>query len=174
MFGLEGIWLYLAIFIGEMIYLVIDTLYVMSMGNGKGYVTAGLGFVKIVFWVCVTGSIITNITSDPMKIVVYCCGHALGLLIGMTIEKRLAIGLTSLYVLCGSEDTRKIARELHDRQFGVTILEGHSTDGTKREIILVHLLRRRTQEAVGLVRGIAPNAFVSTGRLSAVSGGYLR
>lgn len=174
MFGLHGFWLYFAIFIGEMIYLVMDTLYVMSLGNGKRLMAAGLGFVKIVFWVCVTGSIITDITSDPLKIVVYCIAHSLGLLIGMTIEKRMAVGLMSLYVLSGSEDIRKIAHNLHDRKFGVTILEGHSVDSTKREIILVHLRRRRVLEAIGIVREISPAAFVSTGKLSSAIGGYVR
>ena len=174
MFGLSGFWLYLLIFCGKMIEVAFSTLRIILIGKGKRVFGIATGFVEITIWVFLASSVLSDVGSDPLKMVAYCAAFCCGLLLGTFFEQKLAVGLTSIQIVVPQEDGDKLAGILRDGGFGVTLMDGRSVDGTARTLVFIQLRRKRVPEAVDLARRYAPDAVVSVSDIRSVSGGYVR
>ena len=119
-------------------------------------------------------AVLSQLSEDPWKAVVYCLAFAVGIVFGVALEEKLAVGLTSVQIVSLASDGEKIGAALRERGFGVTLLEGHSVDGTKRELIFVQLKRRRIRECEKAVHGIDPGAMISVSDVKTVHGGFMK
>lgn len=174
MFGLTGFWLYAFIFVGKMVEVTIDTLRIMFIGKGKRMAGAVLGFVCVFLWIVLVNSVLTDISKDPLKVIVYCVAYACGIYLGTTLEGQLAVGLTSIQIVLNCEKAEKLGAILRDKGFGVTMLEGHSVDGTKRRMVFVQLRRRRVAEAINIAHDTCEDAVISVSDVRQVRGGFFR
>lgn len=174
MFGLTGFWLYLFIFIGKMIEVTVDTLRIMFIGKGKRMSGAIFGFISVVLWIILVNSVLTNISEDPLKAVIYCVAYGCGIYLGTTLESQLAVGLTSIQIVLNCEQVEELGAVLRDEGFGVTLLEGHSVNGMKRGLVFVQLRRKRVPEAIRIARGICDDAVISVSDVRQVRGGFFR
>ena len=174
MFGLTGFWVYVLIFCGKMIEVTCGTMRIMLVNKGKKFLGVLFGIMEITLWVFIASTVISDMYSDPMKMVVYCAAFAVGILIGMYVEQKLAIGLTSIQIVSLKNDGQKIGELLRDNGFGVTILDGHSVDGTKRELVFVQLKRKNVAQATELVQQISPEAVISVSDIKTVRGGFIK
>lgn len=174
MLELEGFPLYAAIFVGKTIEVSLDTLRLMLINRGKKLLSSIVGVIYVVIWLLIISSVLTDIADDPVKVVVYSIAYGLGIYLGSVFEQRLAVGLTSLQIVQAEAEAENLAQDLRKSGFGVTILEGHSVGGTKRELIFVQLRRRSVPKAMELIRSHAPNAMVSTSDVRSLRGGFVR
>ena len=55
-----------------------------------------IGFFEVILWVILVSTVLTNITADPTKVVVYALGFAVGNFVGSKFENYLAIGTTNI------------------------------------------------------------------------------
>ncbi len=174
MLDLQGVPLYIAIFVGKTIEVSLDTLRLMLINRGKKLLSAFVGVIYVVIWLLIISSVLTDIADDPIKVIVYSVSYGLGIILGSVFEQRLAVGLTSLQIVQTEAEAENLAHELRDNGFGVTILEGHSVDGTRREMIFVQLRRKSVPAAMKLIYSHAPNALVSTSDVRSLRGGFVR
>ena len=135
---------------------------------------AMFGLIEVLCWIFVASSVIVGLQEDWFKAVVYCIAFGVGNILGMTLEKKMAMGLTSIQIVSTVKDGEKMAKLLREHEFGVTILDGHSVDGEQRELIFVQLRRRRIDEAIHLAQSINPNAVLSVSDVRALQGGFMR
>lgn len=163
--GIHGPVLYLLVFCGEAAYVSLTTLRLMFTRKGFQIAPAIVGALEIMLWVVVTGSVVGDITADPMKTAVYCVAFGVGILLGMAVERLLAIGSSEMTVISLAGDMERIALDLRDQGYAVTMINGHSIAGERREVIFVHLRTREIQKAINIIRGISPNAFVTVSDL---------
>lgn len=173
-FGITGLWLYVVIFLGKMAEVSFSTLRIMFVGKSRKLEGALFGFIEIALWVIVVSSVLNGLSEDPMKAVVYCVAFTLGIPLGVQIEGLLAVGLTSIQVVAANEYGEKIGVALREHGFGVTFLDGHSVDGTKRELVFVQLKRKRINDAVEIIKEIDPAAVISVSDLRSFRGGFLK
>lgn len=169
-----GSWIYVLIFVGKLIEVSISTLRIMFVGKGKKGLGIVCGFFEIMLWVVIAGNVLNDLYSDPLKALVYCVAFVVGIFLGMLIEERLAVGLTSIQIISLTDDGEKIGAALRENGFGVTILEGHSVGGTKREFLFVQLRRRKIQEAKGIVQSVSTEAIISVSDVKSVYGGFFK
>jgi uncharacterized protein YebE (UPF0316 family) len=81
----------LIIFVLRVINIAMDTLRVMlTMRNMKG-ISWVLGFFETILFVIAMGAVLDNL-NNILYIVAYSAGFATGNVVGMEIEKRLALG----------------------------------------------------------------------------------
>ena len=66
----------------------------------------------------------------------------------------------------------EFSKTARDNGFGVTILDGHSVDGTKREVVFVQLRRKRVEEAMKIALSENPEAIISVSEAKTVHGGF--
>ena len=174
MFGITGFWLYVLVFCGKMLEVAFSTLRIMFSGKGKKILSAFTGLFEITMWVLLASSVLEDVTSDPMKLVAYCLAFSCGILLGTYIEQRLAVGLTAIQIVIPGTEASELGKVMRDHGFGVTILEGHSVDGTERCLLLIQLRRKLVAQAVAVARKIEPNAVISVSDVKSVSGGFFR
>src|SRR6185503_21345049 len=97
--------------------------------------------------------------NNVWNIIGYAGGFAAGIIVGMTLEERMALGFSHLQIISSGKGPA-IAEALRVAGHAATVLTGMGRDGT---VNIVHCTVRRSDVAV--VKGIAeeadPKAFVT-------------
>ena len=146
------------IFAARLVNIALDTLRFMFTLRGKQGLSWILGLVESVIFVVVIGQVLTNL-ENPLNIIGYSAGFATGNVIGMAIEKRLAIGFTHFSIISRERST-EIADILRDEGYGVTEIPAR---GRASNFMLIdcHVRRKQADEVEKLVLKIDPNAFIT-------------
>ena len=146
------------IFAARLVNIAIDTLRFMFTLRGKRGIAWILGFAESVLFVVVIGSVLTNI-GNPLNVIGYAAGFATGNVVGMAIEKRLAIGYTHFTIISRDHST-EIADKLRDEGYGVTEIPAR---GRESNFMLVdcHVRRKQADEVEDLVLEVDPQAFIT-------------
>lgn len=129
-----------------------------------------LGFVEVLIWALAVGGLINYIT-HPLALLAYAGGFATGNLVGMKIEQRLALGIRIVRIV-NRDATRALSRELRERGYRVTKVEGEGRDGPV-EISFAVVKRRALEDLMELVAEIAPEALVTIERAEHASASAL-
>ena len=169
-----GILIYFCIFFGKLVEVSAGTMRIMFVNRGKKLFAAVFGAVEVLLWLLVASTVIVGLKDDPLKAVIYCIAFVVGILLGMYIEQKMALGLTSIQIVSLDEKGEKIGKELRENGFGVTIIRGHSVDGTNRELVFVQLKRRRVNEAVNVALSVDSTAVISVSDVRTHRGGFMR
>jgi len=146
------------IFAARLVNIALDTLRFMFTLRGKQGLSWILGFAESVLFVVIIGQVLTNL-ENPLNIIGYAAGFATGNVIGMAIEKRLAIGFTHFSIISRDRST-EIADILRDEGYGVTEIPAR---GRESNFMLVdcHVRRKQSDEVEKLVLKVDPNAFIT-------------
>ncbi len=174
MFGITGPVLYVIIFFGKLVEVSLMTLRIMFASKGQKLFSAVCGLFEIVIWIFIAGTVLTQLDEDPLKAVIYCVAFTIGITMGVVIENKMAVGLTSVQIVALAEIGEKIGAALREQGFGVTILDGHSVNGTRREMVFVQLKRKRIRECEKIVRSVCPDAMMSVSDVKLVVGGFMK
>ncbi len=164
---------YIAIFFGKIIEVTLDTLRMVLINRGRRLAGAILGFFVVFIWIFIISSVITTLSDNLLKCLVYAVAYALGNFFGVTIENKLAIGLCSLQIIVRETEGYTLANILRENGFGVTIMEGESAN-YKRQILIIHLKRKRITEAVKLIKENTEDAVTMVNDIKTVYGGFVR
>lgn len=172
--NLHGPVLYITIFLAKIVEVSISTIRLVYINKGERVKGAILGFIEIMIWLLVVSSVLNNITEDPFKILAYAAGFSLGNFIGITIESKIAVGLSSIQVVV-NEDTGEILAEiLRGGSYGVTIIDGKGRDDSKKSLLFIQLKRKKIPEAVKIIKQNAPGAYITVNDIKSMVGGYLK
>jgi len=148
----------LGIFLARLVNIALDTLRFMFTLRGKQGISWVLGFVESVLFVFVIGSVLTNL-ENPLNIIGYAAGFATGNVVGMAIEKRLAIGFTHFSIISRNHST-EIADALREEGYGVTEIPAR---GRESSFMMVdcRVRRKLADEVEALALSVDPNAFIT-------------
>lgn len=169
----NGIIAYLAIFFGKIIEVTLDTLRIVLINRGKRLPATIISFFISIIWIFIVSSIISNLSENILKAIVYASAYALGNYMGITIENKLAIGYASLQVIVRETEGYPLANLLREHGFGVTVMQGESFN-YKRAILLIHLKRKRMNDAIKLIHETVEDAVVTINDIKNVYGGFVR
>ena len=145
----------------------IGTVRMILIIGGHRWVAAGLGFVEVMVWALAVGGVVKYL-SNPFAIVAYGGGFALGTLLGMSIEDRIAIGYRTIRVI-NSDRELDLTSNLRSHGMRATRVEGSGRDGPV-EISFVTVKRRHMRSALQRVQQIAPKAFFTVERADRAEG----
>jgi len=137
----------------------IGTVRIILLTRGSRWRASGIGFVETLIWVFAVTLVLREL-NDPVRMVAYSAGFGLGTLLGVTIERWLAIG-TVLVQAVAPVSSPSSATRLRAEGFRVTELNGEGLEGGVRMIITV-VPRRRLRQVLQLVGEVNPSAFVTT------------
>ncbi len=169
----NGIIVYFAIFFGKIVEVTLDTLRIVLVNRGKRIPATMISFVISLIWIYIVSSIITDLSGNLLKAIVYASAYALGNYLGITIENKLAIGFASLQVIVRETEGYRLANILREHKFGVTVMQGESYN-YRRAILLIHLKRKRINDAISLINDNVDDAVVSINDIKTVYGGFVR
>jgi len=129
-----------------------------------------IGFFEVLIWVFAVGAVVQHLTS-PWHLLGYAGGFATGNLVGLMIEERLAIGVSTVQTIV-KEAGHELALALRDLGFAVTEMDARGRHGG-----VLHLYsaipRRRVAAYLAAVDAQAPDAFVIVEEPRAVRRGWM-
>ena len=105
------------------------------------------------------------------NVIAYAAGYSCGILMGIFVEERLALGITVVNIIV-HEDEARLADELRKAGFGVTRMEAF---GMRDEMHLLRVVlpRRKVNQLVRLCRKLSPKSFLTVEDVRGAYGGYL-
>ena len=148
----------LGIFAARLVNVALDTLRFMFTLRGKRTLSWILGFLGSVIYVMVISSVLTNL-GNVLNLIGYAAGFATGNVVGMVIEKRLAIGFSHFSIISRDHST-EIADALRNAGFGVTEIPARGGESSFM-MLDCHVRRKQTDTVEKLALEIDPNAFIT-------------
>ena len=95
--------------------MTLDTLRVLFVVRGRKLFAWILGFFQATVFIFAITSVLTNLT-NPLNIIGYAAGFATGVVVGMAIEERLAIGHKHVRIISSSRGSG-IAEKLRNEGY---------------------------------------------------------
>lgn len=155
------------IFVARICDVSIGTVRTVFVVSGYKKVSVMLGFVEVLIWVLAVGGVMKYLT-NPLAVIGYAGGYATGILVGMTVEDRIAVGLRMIRVINPDSEVH-VADMLREKGLRVTRIEGSGQKGPV-EVSFSVIQRRRVPEIRTLLREHAPAAFITVERVDRADG----
>lgn len=164
----EWVILPLLIFSARICDVSMGTIRVIFISKGIKNLAPIIGFFEVIIWLLAIGQVMNNVT-NVASYIAYGGGFAAGTYVGMLIEEKISLGLTSVRIIT-NEDPAKLVEYLRSRNYGVTTIDGKGAEGPVK--IIYSIIRR--QDLTGVVDAIKtfnPGAFYSVEDIKSVSEG---
>lgn len=161
----------LFIFSARVIDVSLGTIRMIFVIRGDRFPAAVIGFVEIMVYTIALGMVIGSL-DNPVKLIVFCTGFAMGILLGSAIEEKLALGYRGIQVTIEAEEFN-IIDELREDGFPVTSWEASGKSGPKLVLNII-VKRDQSKAVVGHIYDRCPHAFVVMMEPKKFSGGYIK
>jgi uncharacterized protein YebE (UPF0316 family) len=148
----------LFIFSMRIVDISLYTMRLMMVVRGRKRLAWIFAFFQASVYIFAIARVLTDL-SNVWNLVGYAGGYATGLVVGMTIEGRLAIGHTHLQVVSPGRG-EELAEELRALGYGVTEIGARGQDGAVT-LLELSVLRRRADEVIRVIAGMDEEAFIT-------------
>lgn len=145
------------IFLARIVDVSLGTMRTIAIVQGRLKTSFVLGFVEITVWILVIAKVLREVMENPVLVIFYAGGFATGTVVGMLIERKVALGYTALRVFIPAT-MKGAAATIREAGYLVTVFNGEGVSGPVTELYIV-CRRKELKEAIGLVKKAAPDAF---------------
>lgn len=148
------------------------TLYIMRIMmvvRGRKLLAWGFAFLQASVYVIAIRAVFSSL-DNMYNIIGYSAGFATGLVVGMLVENRLAIGFDHLEIISPGRGP-EISEALRGEGFAVTEMSGFGMDGVVT-ILNVTVQRREIDNILNIVAGLDANAFITSETVRSVRHGF--
>lgn len=154
----------------QLVYVPMLALRTISMVKKLHVLTAFFGFLESIIYVFGLAIVFSG-EQSIIEMLVYAVGFSLGLIIGIEIERKIAIGYVSFLVNINNRNEALI-QTLRESGYGVTVFSGEGRDSTRYRL---DILTRRNQEKklMDIVQEYEPNSFVLSYEPTRFKGGFM-
>lgn len=154
----------------QLIYVPILTLRTIFMVKNMSMMAAVMGFMESLVYVFGL-SLVFSGEKSTLTMFVYALGFGLGILVGGMVERKLAIGYTSITVYLMNKNEGLITY-LREEGFGVTIFPGEGRNGQRYRLDIL-TKRSREEELFHMIEQHEPRAFIISYEPRKFKGGFL-
>jgi uncharacterized protein YebE (UPF0316 family) len=144
----------------------IGTVRIILIGRGHRVIASVLSFFEVLIWLIAIGQIVANLT-DISNYIGYCAGYATGTFIGMTIERRLALGNLLVRVIVPHAAADLIVY-LIAHNYRVTHVDGDGALGPVKVIFTI-VKRNELNDVLTIIKRFDPDAFYTVEDVRMVS-----
>lgn len=144
------------IFVARICDMSLDTMRIISIGQGRKGLASFFGFFEVTIWLLVARQVIVNLP-NPACFFAYAGGFATGNYVGMWIEERFSSGAQIIRIIL-DQDGKLMMDALKREGFGFTSILGHGAQGPV-DMIFAIVDRHRVNDVIHLVEKIDPKAF---------------
>ena len=123
------------IFLARCTDVSIGTIRIISISRQYRVLASLLGFFEIMIWLCAISQIMQNL-NNWMNFVAYAGGYAMGNFIGMTIERRIALGRV-VFRIIAQDEANSLLQKLSNHGYSYTIADGRGSKGPVKIIYVV-------------------------------------
>jgi uncharacterized protein YebE (UPF0316 family) len=161
----------LVIFFVRLLSMAVSTVRLLVMGRVNTFLLMTLAGIEALTFALSLGLVASNL-GDLLNLGAYCVGFAVGTVVGMWIEERLAAGFSTINIVSMGKSL-PIANAIRAAGFGATRSSGEGGTGTVG-LVRVVTRRRNSSEIFKLVMKVDSAAFVTVEETRAVAQGFLQ
>jgi uncharacterized protein YebE (UPF0316 family) len=148
------------IFLARICDVSLGTVRTIVTVQGRGVVAFFLAIFEILIWITVISTVVQKVASQPILALFYALGFATGNLVGIAVERKIALGFMVLRVF-----TRHAGAALTERlrEMGqpVTVFRGEGMRGPVDELYIA-CRRRDLPRILAIVQAEEPESFFIT------------
>lgn len=167
---MENPWMIIAIIlIVNIVYVSFFTLRMILTLKGQRYFAAFISTFEIVTYIYGLGLVLDRLNQWE-NVAAYALGYGLGVIVGMKIEEKLALGYTTVNVISSDPDI-EFTKQLRDKGYGVTSWYAYGMEGDR---LAMQILTPRKYELFlyETIRNIDPRAFIVAYEPKQIHGGF--
>ncbi len=169
--SMPSIVVYLLIFFVKIIEVSMATLRIVLITKGEKLKGASIAFFEVILWILIAATVLTDITEDPFKVVVYALAFSIGSYLGSMAENRLALGTVNIEAIVKKTQGKPLSIALREMGFAVTSVDAYGRDDRK-EILYMHVPRKNIQSTVKVIRSFQSDVVITINDIRPVYGGY--
>lgn len=160
----------LGIVLARVLDVSLGTLRTVFIVQGRRALAATLGFFEVLIWVVVVSGVIRNL-DQPLYVVAYPLGFALGTWLGMALEARL--GGSQQVIRIFTRSASQIALRLRELGHVCTEFEGSGREGPIG-LLFLQTTKRKADRVIAEAVGFDPQSFVLVDDVRVTSGARMR
>jgi len=146
----------------------LGTIRVIFISKGIRYLAPLIGFFEVIIWLLAIGQVMHNLT-NVVAYIAYGAGFASGTFIGMLIEEKISLGLTSVRIIT-KKDPADLMQYLRSHGYGVTSIDGEGATGRVKMVYTI-IKRQDLAHVVSIIKQFHPSAFYTVDEVKSVSEG---
>lgn len=123
------------IFLARTVDVSIGTIRIICISRNYRVVAALLGFFEILIWLLAISQIMKNL-NVWFNYVAYAGGFAMGNFVGMSIERRIALGRVVFRIIV-QEDVSSLLMRFTEASYSYTVIDGQGSKGPVKLVFLV-------------------------------------
>jgi len=170
---MNPILLYALIFFAKIIEVTVAVFRTVLITKGERKIATFIAFFEVMLWLIIVAAVLNNITDDPIKMVAYSGGFAIGQFLGSWLEDKVGLGTVRVEIIVPFENGSSAADYLRSMDYAVTIIEGCGRDSQKK-ILLMYMPRKESKKFVNILKKNIPNSVITVDDVKPVYGGYHR
>jgi uncharacterized protein YebE (UPF0316 family) len=160
----------LLIMLARICDVTIGTFRIILVSRGERLYASLAGFVEVFIWVVAVSQVLTNF-GGLINYIAYAAGFAMGNYIGITLEKRLAMGMVAMRVIT-NKPADELIEHLKQEYHGVTSISARGMSGEVR-LVLAVVKRKDIPYFLKIVKNFNPKAYVSVEDVRLLSESHL-
>lgn len=157
------------ILIINIVYVSFFTIRMILTLKGQRYLAACLSMVEVVIYVLGLGLVLQNL-NEIQNLIAYAIGYGIGVIVGMKIEEKLALGYITVNVIT-SEWDKDLPRLLREKGYGVTDWQAHGLEGNRMAMQIL-TPRKFELKLYDTIKSLDPKAFIIAYEPKTIHGGF--
>ncbi|MDQ1004323.1 uncharacterized protein YebE (UPF0316 family) [Neobacillus niacini] len=165
----NGFMMVVIILLINIVYVSFFTIRMILTLKGQRYLAAGLSMVEVVIYVLGLGLVLNNL-NEVQNLIAYAVGYGIGVIVGMKIEEKLALGYITVNVITKEYDIN-LPKVLREKGFGVTDWAAHGLEGDRMALQIL-TPRKFELKLYETIKSLDPKAFIISYEPKAIHGGF--
>ncbi len=164
---------FMLIFFSRIVEVSIGTVRNILVNKGYGKQGAILAFFEALIWVFVASRVISALSEEPLKAIIYSLGFASGVFVGSLLENKIAMGKVLIQIISSHENGILISKTLRDSGYGITSIDAEGKDA-KKSVLIVYTNRKGKEIVTNKIYQIDPQALIVIQDINSIRGGYIK
>jgi uncharacterized protein YebE (UPF0316 family) len=148
------------IFLARICDVSLGTVRTIVTVQGRGVVAFFLAIFEILIWITVISTVVQKVASQPVLALFYALGFATGNIVGIAVERKIALGFMILRVFSRTAG-KALTERLRDMGQPVTVFRGEGMRGPVDELYIA-CRRRDLKRILQVVNEEDPESFYIT------------
>ncbi|HET6873008.1 MAG TPA: DUF2179 domain-containing protein [Sporolactobacillaceae bacterium] len=165
----NGLMMIAIIFIINIVYVSFFTIRMILTLKGYRYLAAFVSIFEVLIYVLGLGLVINHL-DQIQNLVAYALGYGIGVICGMKIEEKLALGYITVNVIT-SRVRENFSEMIRKKGYGVTEWVANGRQG---ERLMMEILtpRRNELDLIDTIKDLDPHAFIVSHEPKSFYGGF--
>lgn len=165
----NGIWMVVIILAINIVYVSFFTIRMILTLKGQRYFAALISMVEVVIYIIGLGLVLDNL-NEIQNVVAYAVGYGIGVIVGMKIEEKLALGYITVNVITKEYD-RDLPKILREKGYGVTSWAASGLEGDRMALQIL-TPRKYELKLYATIKELDPKAFIIAYEPKTIHGGF--